>query len=303
MNIDKPINVLFIDDDVNVRESLIGEARRKRILIRGVDNLDDGILELRSNNRIKFIILDGKGFRRRGQVKGTESSSFAIKAAQEIPRLAKELDRYLPFCFFTGFADLASDLSGADHIVIDKNEENATEKLFEHIWRTYQNSDEGRLKQQYEPLFNSIDILSNSQAEHDLITFLTEKDARQGNRLKHTARLIRPIMEAIFAKIAELDREMLPDGLQIGNQQSLSNAIWHLGGKPQWSKTNKKYDFGGKSYIPFHLWMSIDFLQKALSTVAMHDYPASISYYTLSSYGDILADLLLWFSDFMRNRA
>ena len=95
----KPINVLFIDDDAAVRDSLYTEAKRRQILIKGVDNLDDGLLEIRNNPRIKFIILDGKAYRHRGQVKGTEGGNFAVKAISDIPRLGTELNRQLPFCF------------------------------------------------------------------------------------------------------------------------------------------------------------------------------------------------------------
>lgn len=302
MTLRKPINVLFIDDDSNVRDALITEARREQILIKGVDNLDDGLKILRESDRIKFVILDAKAYQRPGQVKGTESTSFVYKAIEALPRLGSELNRHIPYCFFTGFSDIANDLRGADHIVIDKNEENATKKLFEFIWETYKDSKEGYLRQKYATQFDAIDLLNSTQAEQDLIALLFEKEGttREVNFIQ-ASRHIRPIMEAVFAKVAQIDKSLVPTGLQQGDQQSLRKAISFVAGQPQWKKD--KYILNSQSYMPLHLWLTITALQDATSTAAMHNYEHPISRHTLDTFADILADLLGWFSDFYKKHS
>lgn len=205
----KPINVLFIDDDAAVRDSLYTEAKRRQILIRGVDNLDDGLLEIRNNPRIKFIILDGKAYRHRGQVKGTESGNFAVKAVQDIPRLGSELNRYLPFCFFTGFADLAGDLSGADHKVINKNEVNASNKLFDYIWQTYHGSEEAKLRDNYHDLFSAVELMNSLEAEDILINLLKSNEKLQATDYKSILVNARSLQELIYKAVHSKNQSVI----------------------------------------------------------------------------------------------
>ncbi|WP_138994896.1 hypothetical protein [Larkinella sp. C7] len=207
----KPINVLFIDDESAVRDSLYTEAKRRQILIKGVDNLDDGLLEIRNNPRIKFIILDGKAYRHRGQVKGTEGGNFAVKAVQDIPRLGHELNRYLPFCFYTGFADLAGDLSGADHKVINKNEVNASTKLFDYIWQTYYDSEEAKLRNSYNDLFEAVELMKSQEAEEVLIKLLKSNEKLQVADYKSILVNVRSLQELVYKAIYSKNQSVIGD--------------------------------------------------------------------------------------------
>ena len=134
-------------------------------------------------------------------MKGTEGGNFAVKAVQDIPRLGKELNRYLPFCFFTGFADLAGDLSGADHKVINKNEVNASSKLFDYIWQTYSESEEAKLKDNYNDLFYAVELMNSQEAENVLIQLLKSVEKLQVEDYKSILVNTRSLQELVYKAI------------------------------------------------------------------------------------------------------
>ena len=155
-NKENPINALIIDDKIDYCNALAGNARNARILLQFATNLEDGIEILRKNNKIEFVILDGKCF----QNSDSENSNITV---DNIPHRAKELienvnrdqNREIGYCVNTGYVDdLKSSFEGIFE-VFDKD--NSSENLFNYIIKIVSNSSTNKLKKQYNDCFTAFE--------------------------------------------------------------------------------------------------------------------------------------------------
>lgn len=206
MNNLPPIHVLFIDDETDVRIALKGAAALKNVILRDFSSLEEGLTELKINPKIKFVILDAKGYINQSQVKGTESDSFALAAHRRIEELAREENRYLPYCFYTGHSDLKTTWTDSGEFkVFDKTEDNVVDLLFGHIWNSYLNSEEGMFRIQYSDLFQAIDLIGDVHITSDLIALLRglinpDYGSIQAERTS-ICNTVRRIQEAIYKSL------------------------------------------------------------------------------------------------------
>jgi hypothetical protein len=238
------IEVLFIDDEQNVREALEGAAAYKNIILHTHSNLDEGIAYLRTNYNIVFVILDAKGFINQGQVKGTENDSFAVAASRRVEDLAKEQNRYLPFCFYTGHSDLKATWKGAGgFVVFDKTEDDVNDKMFTHIWETFNNSEEGKLRFAYPQLFEAIDLIGHPHIKSDLTSLLLELDKVDwGNtheERKVICETVRRIQEAIYKSLNQKNATVVKnDFFQSNGMIKFHPVLKYLSGytKNQWDR-------------------------------------------------------------------
>ncbi len=78
------IEILMIDDDKDNYDSLRNFAARQNIYLRYSKSLEEGLAQLKENDKIVGLILDGKGFITAVQEKGSESSNFVHEALTQI---------------------------------------------------------------------------------------------------------------------------------------------------------------------------------------------------------------------------
>ena len=103
------IIVLMIDDDRDNFDSLKNKAAYKGIMLKYAESLEEMLDELKANLQIDAVILDGKGFRKKGQLKGTEKEDFVHEALTELKILEREQDRIIPKCVYTAWYDQLKD--------------------------------------------------------------------------------------------------------------------------------------------------------------------------------------------------
>jgi hypothetical protein len=298
------IKILIVDDNENLCNSFINRHDGQEFEIHADYSLDKAKERLiKDFFEYDFVVLDGLGHLTVGRTKGQGDQGFAIAAIHAIKELSNKYKRALPYCLYTAYSgnDVLNALKEAEPTlqVFKKSDTIDEQLMWEYIRRCHKNSSETTIRQNYSDIFSIFDKgLLNKGIERELIQFLLAESDPNPDGLKQIARQIRPIMEAVYLKIAEIDRKFLPDGLQQGKEQSLNSAIRHMAGKPKWNNDLHKYELQSQDYMPLHLWHLVDVLQKATSSTAMHYTHATISRYTLSTYKEILADLLLWFKEF-----
>lgn len=216
MTISKAIQALFLDDESDIRTSMQADAAKKRIILKCFSSLEEGLEELNKNWSIRFVILDAKGFIRPDQVKGTENDSFALKAHRALDKLSKAQNRFLPYCYFTGHSDLRSMYADVDDFVVfDKNDTGVREKLFNHIWDTFHNSEEGILRKNYSELFEATDLINHPDATKGLISLLkciqSNDYTSMANNLKGIFGEVRSLQELIYKALSQKDNTVIPN--------------------------------------------------------------------------------------------
>lgn len=254
------IEVLFIDDEQNVREALEGAAAHRNIILHTHSNLDEAIGHLRTNHNIVFVILDAKGFINQGQVKGTESDRFAVAAFRKVEELAREQNRYLPFCFYTGHSDLKDMWSGASGLtVFDKTEDDINDKMFTHIWETFNNSEEGKLRFAYPQLFEAIDLIGHPNIKEDLKSLLIGLENPEWgevhNERTFMCNTVRRIQEAIYKS------------LNSKNAQVVKNEHFYQNGMIKFNEVKKHLSGNQVNFAPTTTEYQISLIENMAQTI------------------------------------
>lgn len=298
------IEVLFIDDEQNVREALEGAAAYKNIILHTHSNLDEGIGHLRTNHNIVFVILDAKGFINQGQVKGTESDRFAVAASRKVEELAREQNRYLPFCFYTGHSDLKDMWSGASGLtVFDKTEDDVNDKMFTHIWETFNNSEQGKLRFAYPQLFEAIDLIRHPNIKSDLISLLLGLDKSDwgGTHDERTVicETVRRIQEAIYKSLNQKNANVVKnEHFQNNGMIKFGLVLKHLSGNKRdvgqnnWQPSSSVYQNQFIEYISNMIYWNCGQYIHFNPNEAY--YPSTFGSKTLI-YG--VFELLIWFKE------
>ena len=128
------ITVLMVDDDKDNFSSLKNKAALKGIQLKFTDNLEDMVVELKGNLNIDAVILDGKGFKKRGQTKGSEKEDFVHEALTDLKLLEKEQDRNIPKCVYTAWYDQLKDSLESRVRVFDKKKLALDDNLMEDFF-------------------------------------------------------------------------------------------------------------------------------------------------------------------------
>ncbi|GAA4462435.1 hypothetical protein GCM10023189_39100 [Nibrella saemangeumensis] len=301
------IRLLLVDDKSNFREAFVRKFDGEEFEVYTEPHLVGALDKLRADFfGYDFVIFDGLGHTKPGLTEDRGEKEFAYKAINELQALTMQYKRELPCCVFTMYQteDMIQMLDKVyPDIPVFAKDDAGEELMLNYVREQYARQAEATFRLRH-PEIGVIFQNGWLQREHEqeLIKLFEKVDSGEVMLLKNAASCIRPIMEGVYTKLAELDRRLVPEGLQHDNQQSLGQAIYHIAGQPKWDNNTRKYSFKSNPFMPLHLWLTVNALQNATSTVSMHAYTHPISRYTLSSYANILADLLLWFSDFMQKR-
>ncbi len=258
-----------------------------------------------------FVIFDGKGFLTKGET-GEGNETFAFKVRDNIESLIRRKGRDLPFCCYTAYAEEKSiniltkleHGSSRDTIkVFSKNIENHETDMFSYIKERYENLEETSIKKKYSDVFEVFQLgLLDTSLERDLINSIKNLSNLTDDNSKQFSRNVRPIMESIFNKLSAFDRRFVSPNYKQGDEQSSSNHIWFLAGKPKRNNTLGNYEYQCDTFMPIHLYETVSAMQRATSKTAMHNYSIPINRYTAKSYLYTLFDLILWFKELVKNR-
>jgi hypothetical protein len=197
----KPINALIIDDEQQYIDALKVSANKKRIILDHANNLEDGIVKLRTKKNIEFVILDGKCFVDADQTNTVEN--MPIRAQRYIEDINREQNRQIFYCINTGYFDQQFvQASGVIDRIFNKDNETA-EKMFEYIWQVVPTSDEYKLRNKYEDAFMPFtEGYLKMEYEYRLIDMLNKLES--GTCIIDDFITIRHLMEAIFKGLIEV---------------------------------------------------------------------------------------------------
>ncbi|NJI72725.1 hypothetical protein HCX49_05865 [Sphingobacterium kitahiroshimense] len=151
--LNEAINIILYDDDKSYAESLMITARRRRVLIKWVDNVQDLFIELENKpKKYVFVILDARAYSEPGQKKGEEDEMNLIDIFSRFSNLKSEKNIIIPFCINTGFAELKTKIAKykIECPIFDKGSEEA---LLDYIIKGFNNSDLGKLLYEFPDIF------------------------------------------------------------------------------------------------------------------------------------------------------
>src|SRR5688572_283844 len=153
------ITVLMIDDDKDNFDSLKNKAAFKSIHLKYAESLEEMLEELKINLKIDAIILDGKGFRKKGQIRGSEKEDFVHEALTELKMLEKDQDRVIPKCVYTAWYDQLKDGLESRVKVFDKKklalDPNLMEDFFNYLHSEVAASSMKKLLNKYQDVFGA----------------------------------------------------------------------------------------------------------------------------------------------------
>ena len=305
------IKIVLIDDKQNILDSFQNKYDGEQYQIYCFKSLEEALPIIDEHfYSFHFIILDGKGFLKKDET-GHGSGKFALKSREEIEELIRRKGRDLPYCYHTAYSgeDIMQALSDSTYgytkeaiRIFNKLIDEDEARMFKYIHERYEKLEEVTIKRNYSDVFEIFEMgLLDNNTERELInTIKLLKDLTDDNS-KQFARNIRPLMEAVFYKLIEIDRKYLPPNFKKSNQQSLTNLMKFLAGTPTWSDTDRIVKPITEVHLPAHLYELTLGIQKSSSASAMHEYSNSINRYTAISYLNGLFDLLIWFKKIGEN--
>lgn len=302
------IRVLLIDDRKNICDAFVNQYDGKEYEVHSNLSLEEAKARLEADFfSYHFVILDGLGHISAGRTEGQGDDGFAVAAIQVLKDLSNQFGRALPYCLYTAYYGdrILNALRQANPgLRIYQKSNSDEEAMWAYIQSCYKALPETTLRQRHPELFSIFDNeLLSRDVERELIRFFLAVEEATPDQYKQVARQVRPIMEAVYYQLYNLSSKFINAKVRPGDEQSLRQAIKYLAGNPTWNRDQRCTQLQNEAFMPLHLYYMVDALQSATSRAAMHHSDTTISWYTLASYQEILADLLLWFKDITQKHA
>ena len=300
-----PITVLMVDDDKDNFSSLKNKAALKGIILKFTDNLEDMVMELKANLNIDAVILDGKGFKKRGQTKGSEKTDFVHEALTELKLLEKEQDRNIPKCVYTAWYDQLKESLESRVRVFDKKklalDDNLMEDFFAYLHSEVAASGLKKIKEKYK---NILDVVGGKYIpdtkEASIIQILSLIESNDSIK-QSDFNTLRDIYETILLRANIIDTHFIPgDLIKADGRPNLEWCSRYLSGllvevKDSSDKIINTYP-KVSTRVPAHIGRSIDYL-KNISSILSHGYTESWTSLSYKSAGLALAEILIWFKN------
>ena len=299
------ITVLMVDDDKDNYLSLKNKAAFKGIQLKFTDNLEDMVVELKENLKIDSVILDGKGFKKRNQTKGSEKEDFVHEALTELKILEREQNRIIPRCVYTAWYDQLKDSLESRGRVFDKKklalDSALMEEFFTHLHDEVAASGLKKIKDKYRSVLDGVGgkyIPNTKEASIIQILSLIENN---DTIIQSDFNTLRDIYEAILMRANAIDVSFIPNDLiKADGRPNLEWCSRYLSGlnvdvKDSADKIINSYP-KITSRVPTHIGRSIDYL-KNISSILSHGYTDTWSSLSYKSAGLALAEIIIWFKN------
>jgi hypothetical protein len=302
------ITVLMIDDDRDNFDSLKNKAAYKNILLKYAESLEEMLDELKTNLKIDAVILDGKGFRKKGQVKGTEKEDFVHEALTELKMLERELDRIIPKCVYTAWYDQLKDSLESRVRVFDKKklalDSALMDEFFEFLHSEVAVSSAKKIRTKYADVLAGIGgKYLPADKESSIIKLLSTIENNDPAK-QSDFNTIRDVFESFLKKANAIS--FLPNDLiKPGGRPNLEWCCMYLSGKKTeikdasenivktYPKTNSR--------VPDHIGSSIYYV-KQISSIFSHDNKDTWTQFTFKSTALALAEIIIWFKNYIDSK-
>jgi len=195
---ERPISVLWIDDQISELKEFPQYAASQRVIIRNsFESAEEGIEELTQNvNKYQAVILDAKAFRKKGQAKGTENFKSLRDSINNIRQLEKDLNRKIPHCVYTGHIDKMGEAWEDDLKIFIKGKDQ--DNLLQFLKDEIKNLPETKIVQHYSEAFEAFENKLDATLKGSLIYVLGNLDSKQQQVIKNSLVEMRKILEGIY---------------------------------------------------------------------------------------------------------
>ena len=300
---DRPIiKILLIDDDEGIFQSIRNKAANENIHLIYAQSLSEGLLILDDDTQIRGIILDGKGFLEKAQIKGSETSNFVFQALQTL-RLYEEKKRiYFSKVVFTAWYDQLLEPLGENIKVFDKKkaaiDQNVLTNMFLELRQEIESSEDLELIQYHKDLFNLFDNHYLKAKDSELLLQILK---RQKNNIA-SFNDIRKLLEKIYNRLNQNDIKLIPDNLFHKKESPNFTFISrYLGGNEVKKNETILYRSTGNKRIPDHILYCMDFITKSCGALS-HTYNFKTSIHVNTALFNILFEILIWLKGSIDNK-
>lgn len=300
----------MIDDDKDNFDSLKNKAALKGILLKYAESLEEMLDELKANLQIDGVILDGKGFRKKGQVKGTEKEDFVHEALTELKMLEREQDRIIPKCVYTAWYDQLKDGLESRVRVFDKKklalDNNLMDEFFDFLLSEVAVSSANKIRIKYADVLAGIGG-KYLPADKELSIIKLLSAIENNDPIKQSDfNTVRDILESVFKRANAIEAAFIPNDLiKPDGRPNLEWCYRYLSGLSTDVKdinNNVINQYLVKpSIVPSHISRSIDYV-KQISSILSHNYQDKWSALSFKSTVLALAEIIIWFKNYIDSK-
>ncbi len=304
------ITVLMIDDDKDNFDSLKNKAALKGIQLKYAESLEDMLDELKINLEVDAVILDGKGFRKRGQLKGSEKEDFVHEALTELRFLEKEQDRIIPKCVYTAWYDQLKDGLESRVRVFDKKklalDSTLMDEFFQFLHKEVTASFAKKIRTKYKDVLQGFGgkyiPVDKESTFIQVLTLLESNEPIQQSDFN----TLREIFEAILKRANSIDNSFIPsDLIKTDGRPNLEWCYRYLSGLQTDVKNASNTIINSYAHKPSiasaHISRSIDYV-KQVTSILSHTYSEPWTPFAFKSAALALAEIIIWFKNYIDSK-
>jgi vacuolar-type H+-ATPase catalytic subunit A/Vma1 len=294
----KPINVIIIDDEKEYCMTLKNVAKEFGILLTDFQNLEDGFQVLEESYKYKGIILDGKCLLDPNQE--TPRDVFITQALRRLDRIQMMKERTIPAIINSAYIDDLEHMLPDDIQRYDKGKNN--KEMFQFLRAEINKTEEMQLINKYaEPysIFESEYLDSN--VERDFVVTIKHMNNNDSVSINNNLARMRTILEAIYKKMNQINKTVVPDHFFEGNNVYVRGILKHLSGNPE-KNTSQKWVITSEVFQPRYIGKLVDSIYSVTSDEGSHHSENQPSRFTVISNVNSLCEIIIWFGKWMEEQ-
>ncbi len=227
----------MIDDDVNNFLTLSSRARKRNIILKYSKSKEGAEQDIIGNRKIAAVIIDGKGYLKEDQVKGSEKTDFVFQVMTMLKEIEIREERRIPKVVLTAFDNELKESLESSVRVFSKSEVSLNDKdFFDYVIDEIKNNVDYKIRTTYIDLFKTVndDIFNKTYPDADSKLFELISEYESKKKTKDKFNLLRLLLEEIFLALNNLNKNYIPDNL-INKQNNLpdqNKCIAYIKGIP-----------------------------------------------------------------------
>lgn len=208
--------ILMVDDDINNFLTLSSKARKRNIILKYSKSKEGAEQEIKGNTKIAAVIIDGKGYLKEDQVRGSEKTDFVIQTMSMLQEIEIREKRRIPKVVLTAFYNELKESLESSVKVYSKSDVALNDKdFFDYLIDEIKNNLDYKIRETYIDLFNTVndEIFHKTypNADSKLFELISEYESKK--QVKDKFNLMRLLLEEIFLALNKLNTDLIPDEL------------------------------------------------------------------------------------------
>lgn len=287
----KKYNVIFIEDDPTVFETLDTPSRRNGLVITHFTNGEEGFEALESSRKYKGLILDGSCFEKKEDE--IPEDAFLYTAINRLKDIQNKQNRYIPTIVYTGYKPQFEKYIKDDEIKIySKSDDSFT--MLNDLKEKIKKTEEQQILIKYSDIFDFFDKgYLPEKDEMILLSLIKDFNTNDPTVIWRNIGNIRPIMESFQKSMNKVNPKVSP------NNFSFNDFRKHLGGNRNYNK-KLGYEVPTKTvYVEDYLYELIKMLYSITSIEGNHHSKNKLTKYSYNALVNGLLEVLVWFGNWM----